>query len=92
MPFIVKLHPDVGKFIKKLDIDTAERIKSGLKTLGNDPYNNHSKCDIKKLKGTKSRHNLYRLRIGNYRAIYSIENNTIWVTEIIPREKGYKWL
>ena len=92
MPFIVKLHPDVGKFIKKLDLDTAERIKSGLKTLGNDPHNNHSKCDIKKLKGTKGRLNLYRLRIGNYRAIYSTENNTIWITEIIPREKGYKWL
>ena len=49
MPFVVKLHPDVGKFLKKLDSDTAERIKSGLKTLGNDPYNHKSKCDIKKL-------------------------------------------
>ena len=92
MVFAIKLHPDAGKFLKKLDSETAVRIKSGLKALGNDPYNNKSECDIKKLKGTKGRHNLYRLRIGNYRAIYSIENNTIWVTEIIPREKGYKWL
>ena len=92
MTFVIKLHPDVGKFLKKLDSDTSKRIKSALKALGDDPYNNKSKCDIKKLKGTKGRHNLYRLRIGNYRAIYSIENNTIWITEIIPREKGYKWL
>lgn len=92
MTFIVKLHPDVCKLLKKLDSDTVERIKNGLKTLVNDPYTNKSKCDIKKLKGTQSRLNLYRLRIGNYRAIYSIENNTIWITEIIPREKGYKWL
>ena len=92
MTFVVKLHPDVCRFLKKLDSDAVERIKNGLKTLGNDPYTNKSKCDIKKLKGTKGRHNLYRLRIGNYRAIYSIENNTIWITEIIPREKGYKWL
>ncbi|MCK5387323.1 MAG: type II toxin-antitoxin system RelE/ParE family toxin [Gammaproteobacteria bacterium] len=92
MAFAIKLHQDAGKFLKKLDSDTAERIKSSLKALGNNPYNNKSECDIKKLKGTKGRQNLYRLRIGNYRAIYSIENNTIWVTEIIPREKGYKWL
>lgn len=92
MTFVIKLHPDVGKFLKKLDTDTAKRIKSGLRTLENDPYNSKSRSDIKKLKGTKGRHDLYRLRIGNYRAIYSIENDTIWVTEIIPREKGYKWL
>jgi len=73
--------------LKFLDI-----FESQVRTLENDLYNNKSISDLKKLKGTKGRHDLFRLRIGNYRAIYSIENNTIWITEIIPREKGYKWL
>ncbi|MGB9938324.1 type II toxin-antitoxin system RelE family toxin [Methanosarcina sp.] len=32
------------------------------------------------------------MRVGGYRVVYAVENNTIFVLEIISREKGYAWL
>ena len=45
---------------------------------------------IKKLSGTKGRQDLYRLRIGNYRFIYAVEENTVWVTDAFARGRGYR--
>jgi mRNA interferase RelE/StbE len=92
MNFDVRLHPDAVKFLLDLDEDTKERIKAGLKNLQANPFKSHSRSGIKKLKGTKKREDLYRLRVGDYRVIYTVENNTVFVLEIIPREKGYDWL
>jgi mRNA interferase RelE/StbE len=92
MSFEIRLHPDVVKFLVDLNPETKERQKSGIKSLDIDPFKSRSHSDIKKLKGTKKREDLYRLRVGDYRIIYSVEKNTIFVLEIIPRERGYYWL
>jgi mRNA interferase RelE/StbE len=84
----VQLHPHTVKFLNALDAETKERIKEGLGKLKSNPLDN----DVKKLKGTKGKQDLYRLRIGDYRAIFSIEDDVVYVLEIIPREHGYKWL
>lgn len=89
MSFDIRLHPDAIKFLKGLDEGTRSRIKSALRNLEDDPFKKRPKADIKKLIGTKGREDLYRLRIGDYRAIYAIEGNTVWVTEIFLRGKGY---
>jgi mRNA interferase RelE/StbE len=88
----IRLHPDAVKFLIDLNPETKERLKSGINSLETDPFKSRSHADIKKLKGTKKREDLYRLRVGDYRVIYTVENNTIFVLEIIPREKGYNWL
>ncbi len=44
------------------------------------------------MKGTKGRQDLYRLRIEEYRVIFAIEDDVVYVLEIIPRGHGYKWL
>ena len=90
MAFDIRLHPDAVKFLKGLDEDSRNRIKSTLKSLEDDPFKNRSKADIKKMKGTKGREDLYRLRIGDYRAVYAVEGDTVWVTEIFLRGKAYK--
>lgn len=92
MSFDVKLHPDAVKFLVSLNPETKERLKSGIKNLEMDPFKSRPHADIKKLKGTKKRNDLYRLRIGDYRMIYSVEENIIFILEIIPRERGYDWL
>lgn len=90
MAFGIRLHPDAVKFLKGLDEDSRNRIKSTLRSLEDDPFKNRSKADIKKMKGTKGREDLYRLRIGDYRAVYAVEGDTVWVTEIFLRGKAYK--
>ena len=90
MGYDIRVHPGAVKLLRELDADTKDRIKLALKNLENDPFRNRPKADIKKLEGTKGRENLYRLRIGDYRAVYAVEGNTVWVTEIFLRRKGYR--
>ena len=90
MSYDIRVHPGAVKFLRELDADTRDRIKLELRNLENDPFRNRPKADIKKLEGTKGRENLYRLRIGDYRAVYAVEGNTVWVTEIFLRGKGYR--
>lgn len=92
MSFKIRLHLDAVKFLVDLNSETKERLKSGMKSLETDPFKSRSHADIKKLIGTKKREDLYRLRVGDYRVIYTVESNTVFVLEIIPREKGYDWL
>jgi len=88
MNYRVCLHRNAAKFLNALDQETKNRLKEGLGKLKSDPLDN----DVKKLKGTKGRQDLYRLRIGDYRAVFAIENDIVYILEIIPRELGYKWL
>lgn len=92
MEFEIKLYSGVVKAINKLDAEIKKRILKGIKTLSNGPFQSRSGADIKRLKGTRKRQDLFRLRIGDYRVIYAVENKTIWITEIFHRSRGYDWL
>jgi mRNA interferase RelE/StbE len=74
-----------------LDSKQKKRIKDALMSLEDDPFRRRSGSDIKKLV-TPDEPSLYRLRIGDYRAIYFVVDHEVKVTEIIHRGKGYKWL
>ena len=78
-------------FLLSLDGKTRERIKTLLRELGADPYRSRSGADIKKLHGFQ-KPDLYKVRIGDFRAMYFISDKTVKVTEIIRRGKGYEWL
>lgn len=45
--------------------------------------------DIKKLQGIK---NGYRLRVGDLRVLFTMENDNIYIDNIIPRGQAYKRL
>lgn len=60
-------HKSVVKFIAKQSKQSQDRISIGLKGLKKDP----PVGDIKTLKGYTG---LYRLRIGSYRVIFSIDH------------------
>jgi len=68
----------VEKFIQLLD--EFER----------DPLRRRPKFDVKHLKGFPR--NLYRLRIGDYRVLYSVDNEKkeVKITMIVHRSKAYK--
>lgn len=79
------------KQLNSLNSKIRERLKSGIKELESSPFLSRPKADIKKLhKLTK--HDLYRLRIGDYRVVYGVENNDIKIIKIFIRGKGYEWL
>ena len=38
------------------------------------------------------RRDYFRLRMGDYRAIYVVDGDRVLVARILPRSKAYEWL
>ena len=80
------IHPRVQRYIN--ESGEKERLIEHIKRLIDDPYNSRSGVDIKKLKGKK--HDMYRLRVGDHRFEYFIDDGKVWVDNAFKRERGYK--
>ena len=62
-----------------------------LSELLDEPFRPRPKADIRNC----GRHHgvvFYRLRVGGFRAVYTVTNQEIRVTEIFRRGRGYRWL
>lgn len=81
----VIIHRKAEKILKRLDGDTLERIRRAIRSLANDPRPG----GVKKLTGYD---NLYRIRVGDWRIIYAIEDDRliVLVLEISPRGEAYR--
>jgi mRNA interferase RelE/StbE len=81
----VIIHRKAEKILKRLDGDTLERIRRVIRGLANDPRPD----GVKKLTGFD---NLYRIRVGDWRVIYAIEDDRliVLVLEISPRGGAYR--
>jgi mRNA interferase RelE/StbE len=60
--------------IRAIDRPEAMRVLTALTALGDDPYREDT--DIKKLTGPSG---LYRLRVGNYRVAYQINDGELLI-------------
>lgn len=69
------------KYINSADKTTKKRLKDAIEKI---PLG-----DIKKLSGLE---NEYRLRVGDFRVLFTVENDIITVNEIRPRGQVYKRL
>ena len=82
----VMMHPRVQKYLE--DSGAKDRIIKHLEKLADDPYNSRSGVDIRKLKGKK--HDMYRLRVGEHRFEYFVDDGKIWIDNAFRRGKGYE--
>ena len=89
----VLLNPKAEKELRELSKETRKRIKESLSKLSETPKRSRGGADIKKLAGT-SDPELYRLRIGEHRSIYWVdeEREEVLVEKIAPRKKAYRSL
>lgn len=71
---------ELGDFEKSISIRISKKIE-GLK-------DNLNSSDIKRLKGSDK----FRLRLGDYRVIFSVETNIIIIWKIGHRKNIYKKL
>lgn len=90
MRYEVLLSRTAIRQLMALPPDSRKHVKRTLSELEEDPYRSRPKADIKRLKGTSRYY--YRMRIGNYRAIYVIEGYAVKVAKILPRSKAYDWI
>jgi mRNA interferase RelE/StbE len=74
----------VWKDLKKIPKCELKKILSRVEKLGNDPR----PMGCEKLTGEE----LYRIRQGNYRIVYSIQDNelTVWVIKVGHRKDVYR--
>ena len=87
MPFEIRYHPDV----KTVDIPLInENLKIRIKTaiemrLANSPHQ-YGKPLRRSLKG------YWKLRVGDYRVVFKMVNNEVWIFGIIHRKKVYEMI
>ncbi|MCL2364579.1 MAG: type II toxin-antitoxin system RelE/ParE family toxin [Defluviitaleaceae bacterium] len=67
------------KALERLDIFTKQRIRKGIHKLPDG--------DVKRLQGFT---NLYRLRISDWRIIFSMTSTEIYIEDVLPRGSAYK--
>ena len=87
MSFIVMLSPDAQKYLDSLDKKRAENIRKHLKELEKDPYRPRPSCDIDIVAGS-DRPPMYRLRIGEFRAMYFVEENAVFVADLFFKKRN----
>lgn len=77
----VKYHKKAIKFIKKHK-EYGLKFYKAFDELKEDYVTNSDKYDIRKIQGTK-KNNLFRLRIGDYRAIFEVYKNEIKIIYVL---------
>lgn len=75
--------------LRAVDQPTAMRILAALTRLGDDPY--REDADVKKLSGPGD---LFRLRVGNWRVAYQVDNGQliVLVVKVGHRRDVYRTL
>jgi len=72
------------KQLEALDKETRARIKRALRNV--DP----SRSTVKRLKGPKR--DYFRLRVGEYRVIFTVEGKRVLVVKMLHRRVAYSWV
>lgn len=81
----VIIHRKAEKMLKRLDGDILTRIRAAIRALASAPRPN----GVKKLTGYE---NFFRIRVGDWRIIYAIEDDTliVLILEISTRGGAYR--
>ena len=82
----VSLSTKSFKFLKRSDPKLREALQRKINMLAQNPFD--AALNVKKLKGREG----YRLRVGDYRILYTVENNivTIHIVDIAHRREVYQ--
>lgn len=79
----IRLSSKAAKYLTGLDKTTATRILNKLESLKVNPYRLQG---VKPLTGQLA--GLYRLRVGNYRAVYTVKEDGFIVIVLVTGPRG----
>ena len=80
---------DIKKFSKFHHNNIESIFKEAILILGTDPYNISRNHNIKKLSDIKRGDGQFRIRIGDWRVRYDVENDTVILYSFKNRKEGY---
>ena len=85
MPFELRYHPDVKAVdIPLLDARLRNRIKNAIETRLMTAPHQYGEPLRKTLRG------YWKLRVGDYRVVFKIVGEVVWILGIIHRKKVYE--
>jgi len=85
LPFELRYHPDVRDVdIPQLNETLKKRIRRAIEERLSISPHQYGEPLRKTLKG------YWKLRVGDYRVVYKIEGNEVWIFAIINRKDVYK--
>ncbi len=84
MMLTIKIGRDASKALNRMPANLADLIEQKIEQLAQDPPSLRN--NVKRLVGTKES----RLRVGDWRVIFEIENDTLIVIKIAPRGRAYE--
>ena len=87
----VLLSKYAAKQLKQLEKMLQTRIKLSLHKLGENPFVRRSGCDVKELHRNREPR-YHRLRVGDYRIIFTVADKKVKITEILHRKNAYEFL
>lgn len=87
----LQVHPAAADELAALDERSYRRIRAALQRLEEEPYRARAGTDLKKRKELRDGAGLYRLRIGENRAVYAAigTSREVFVLVVEKREVGY---
>ena len=88
MTFRVTLSETAARQLRKLPSDQRNRVIRGVRVLEEDPFRPRPRRDIRPIEGTDPRE--YRIRIGDYRAVYAVLGRDVKILELFTRGRGYR--
>jgi len=88
MTFRVTLSETAVRQLRKMPGESRRRVIAGMRGLAKDPFQPRTGSDILPIKGTAPRK--YRLRVGEYRIIYTVAVTEVRVIEVFSRGRDYR--
>lgn len=82
MKYKIEFKPRAVKDLQDLSKSTQVKVLARIQAMEND-----LKGDVRKLTNFTPE---YRLRVGNYRVLFEIENEAIVIYRVKPRDKAYQ--
>ncbi len=81
MEYAIKFTRRAVKDLDKLPPEVQSRVVVKIEGLTNDLAG-----DVKKLTNNQP---AYRLRVGDYRVLFDVEDTTVWIQRILHRREAY---
>ncbi len=82
MRYTIEFRPKALRELKRLSPDVSRRIEQKVQLLSQDMTG-----DVKRLVNFTPG---YRLRVGDWRVLFHIEVDTIWIWRIVHRSEAYE--
>lgn len=79
MTYSLVLEKEVVSFLSKLDKHISKRIVEKIETLTLNPF----PSDCKRIVNTRDL--VFRIRVGNFRVLYRVENNVLIVVFLVDK-------